>query len=139
MINQWNLYLPGKEPLLIDPERWCWEVYYEDDTVLKQFDDDGAYHPFADIDQKKPINKVQMVNDYHAPVVIYWKSGYKLIHFYTKNIMRVQAGVDIDTQPLESYRIYVFGYQYGHEKVMLAIMPDDAVIVIDDVERLQIS
>jgi hypothetical protein len=132
-------YQQGKEPIEIAPERWRWEIYYEDDSVLKQFDDDGAFHPFSDIDQTKPIHKVQMVNDDQSPIVIYWKSGYKLIHFYTKNIMRVQAGIDIETQPLESFRIYVVGYQYGHEKVMLAIMPDDGVIVIDDIERLQVS
>jgi hypothetical protein len=132
-------YQDGKEPIEIAPERWQWEIYYDDGSVLKQFDDEGKYHPFSDINQARPINKVQMVTDNKAPIVIYWKTGYKLIHFHTKNVMRVQVGVDIEMQPLESFRIYVFGYQYGHEKVMLAIMPDDGVIVIDDIERLQVS
>jgi hypothetical protein len=132
-------YQEGKEPIEIALERCRWEIHYDDGFVLKQFDDYGCYHPFSDIDQKRPINKVVMVNDDRVLTVIYWKAGYKLIHFHTKNVMRVQVGVDIEMQPLESFRIYVIGYQYGHEKVMLAIMPDDAVIVIDDIDRLQVS
>ena len=139
MPELWKLCLEGKEPILIAPERWRWEIHYVDGFILKQFDDEGNFHPFSDIDQTRPIHAVYMVADHHTPVIMFWKSGYKLIHFYTKNIRKVLVGADTPIEELESHRIYVIGYQCGHEKVMLAIMPDDAVIVIDDIERLQVS
>jgi hypothetical protein len=134
MPEEWKLYLEGKEPYVVDPERWRWEIHYVDGFILKQYDDYGRFHPFADIDQKRPIHAVHMINDNHNPIIIFWKPEYKLIHFYTKNICREHGTADE-----EWLRIYVVGYQYGHEKVMLAIMPDDAVILIDDMDRLEVT
>lgn len=134
MPEQWKLYLEGKEPVPIAIERWRWEIHYVDGTILKQFDDDGKFHPFSDINQSRPIHAVYMVSDHHTPIIMFWKPEYKLIHFYYKNICR-----DYGTPAEEHLRIYVIGYQCGKEKVMLAIMPDDAVIVIDDVDRLEVG
>jgi hypothetical protein len=132
--DQWFLYVDGKDPIPVDLERWRWEVLYKDGTGIEQFDAEGRFHPFSDIDRNKPIHYVQMVNDDHAPMRIFWRDDYKLISF-TYRPFCLNFGA-----PDEIYgKIYFLGFQCGREKMMWAIMPDDAIILIDDMDRLKVG
>lgn len=116
----------------VSPERWQWEAHYVDGTVLKQFDEStGLFHQFKEIDQDN-LHAFIMTCHGRPPLVLHWKQGYKLIHFYSNIIMN--AGTPAE----QRVRIYCFGYQNGNNKVIMCIMPDDGMVITHDHELIKV-
>ena len=117
----------------VQPERWQWVAKYLDGSILKQFDDEtGLFHQFKEIDQSKLL-AFYMVNPDHAPYVLHWIPGRKLIHFYP--VYKLDHG----TPNERIYRIYCFGFEGGGNKVIMCIMPDDGLIITDDHEKIKVK
>lgn len=116
----------------VSPERWAWEAHYNDGTILRQFDDSGIFHQFKEINQSK-LHHFAMVSKGKPPIILNWNVGYKLIHFYS-NIRLEIGGANERT-----YRIYCFGYQVDDHKVIMCIMPDDGIVITDDINRIKVK
>jgi hypothetical protein len=104
---------------IVEKEAYCWEAYYKDGTCLKQFDDDGQFHRFAEIDQSRLI-VFKMVGD--KTFSIPFKEGMKLIHYYDNYILHGNS--DQETR----FRVYCFGYEYMKGKVITKIYPNEILI-----------
>jgi len=116
----------------VQPERWQWVVQYTDGTLLRQFDpDSGLFHQFNDIDQSR-IHSFSMVCEGLPPFIIAWNPAYKLIHFYMNYIF------DANGPNQHSYRVYCFGYQHNGTKTIMCIMPDNGIVVTDDVNKIKV-
>jgi hypothetical protein len=113
------------------PEEWQWEATYEDGTSLKQFGDDGIFHQFVEIDQKR-LAVFKMVSPDHPEIytLLFSDPEMKLIHFY-RNIV-FNAG----TESEKRIRIYCFGYEKKIgtkvQKTILMITPSNGVIITED-------
>ena len=118
-------------------EVWQWEAYYEDGTVLKQFGDDGIYHQFSEIDQKR-LAVFKMVSREFPQVytLLFSDSEMKLIHFYRNTILN--AG----TEDERRLRLYCFGYEkrIGEkvQKVIMMIAPSNGLIVTENPDLVSI-
>ena len=114
---------------IVPQERWIWEAIYTDGSQLKQFDSE-AFHQFKEIDQNKLLC-FRMVSGEKVYSLLF-KPEQKLIHFY-RNIITKNGNKE------RFIRIYCFGYQEKDHKVIMAIMPNDELILTDDIERLKID
>lgn len=112
-------------------EIWGWEVQYEDGTILKQFDDDGIFHQFAEIDQNR-IAIFRMTSKHYSQTysILFADPGMKLIHFYRNTILN--AGTEFE----ERQRLYCFGYEkkigLKMQKVVMIITPTNELIITED-------
>jgi hypothetical protein len=119
----------------VTPERWVWECVFQDGTSLKQFDDsDGSFHQFREIPQDR-LSVFRMVNYETGRFFdIQWHPSRKLIHFYNNNIL------ENDTVRV---RLYCFGYETFFEgashTVLMVILPDDSLVVTEDIGRINIG
>jgi hypothetical protein len=121
------------EEITTTPEKWRWEAHYTDGTALLQFDDkEERFHQFKEIDQNR-LHYFAMVSEGKPPLILHWKPGWKLIHFY----MRYR--LDVGGPNERRLTVYVFGYQDGGHKVLTCIMPDDAIIITNDHEKVKIT
>lgn len=115
----------------VPAEVWQWEAYYEDGGVLKQFGDDGVFHQFAEIDQKR-LAVFKMVSPEHPQVytLLFSDPAMKLIHFYRNTVLN--AGTTAEAR----IRMYCFGYEkkIGDkvQKVLMMITPSNGLIVTED-------
>lgn len=119
-------------------ERWCWEAHYIDGTFLKQFDDNGIFHQFREIDQSKLLS-FKMVNHESGNVftLIFNPKIMKLIHFY-RNIV-----LNVGTSEEKKIKLYCFGFEkkfFGRtQKSLMAIMPSGELIATDNLDNLEVS
>jgi hypothetical protein len=136
MIPVWKFYpeQSGAETQEVSPERWAWVALYSDCTILEQFGSDGRFHQLKEIDVTKLIG-FQMVNllGVQQPILIHWKPGWKLIHFY-RNI-RLHVGTPEEV----AIRLYCFGYEANKQKVIIVIMPTDQIRIVEDVNEISIE
>ena len=66
-------------------EEWVWEVYYQDGTAIKQFDEEGIYHKTSEIEDK-PITSVRAVYVYdHSKTIKIEVESYKDIVYFYRN------------------------------------------------------
>lgn len=113
------------------PETWQWEAHYEDGTVLKQFDDQGIFHQFAEIEQSR-LAVFKMVSKKYSQVysILFSDPTMKLIHFYRNTVLN--AGTNAE----EHLRAYCFGYEKNIngkvQKVILMITPNNNLIVTEE-------
>lgn len=112
------------------PERWQWVAQYVDGTILKQFDDDGIFHQFREIDQSR-LHTFAMVNEGKPPFILHWRNGMKLIHFYNNYISFGSSGE-------MRIKIYCFGYEERGHKMILCIMPDDGIVITDNADSVKV-
>ena len=113
------------------PEAWQWEATYEDGAIFKQFGDDGIFHQFDEIDQKRlAVFKMISPKSPQVYTLLFSSPEMKLIHFY-RNII-LNAG----TESEERTRIYCFGFEkkIGKKvhKVMFMITPSNGLIITED-------
>jgi hypothetical protein len=127
-MTTWKFYRNGKTEE-VELERWRWEAHYTDGTILQQFDDKGIYHQFKEIEQDR-LKLFGMVHDTLPPQIILWRDGLKLIHFYKNYVLLAGTPEEI------RLRFYCFGYEYKGEKVINVILPNEGVILVDDVEKI---
>lgn len=130
-----HLFYPkdGSEPQAVEPEEWMWEVHYNNGNVFGQFDHNGIFHQFSEIDQEN-IGMVMLVSQHHPPVVIMWRLGLKLIQFMYRT-----GRLRIGTEEESYYRLPCLGYQDQCGPHILIVMPDGTVVLTDDVERIKIN
>lgn len=113
------------------PETWQWEAYYEDGGILKQFGEDGIFHQFAEIDQKKLVYfKMVSPNFPQVYTLLFSDPSMKLIHFYRNSVLN--AGTDEE----QHLRTYCFGYEKNIggkiQKTILMITPNNGLIVTEE-------
>lgn len=110
-------------------EKWKWIAVYDDGTQLKQFDDDGLFHQFKEIDQTRLVY-FHLVSDTGTTKSLIFKPGMKLIHFY-RNAVLENGQIRL--------RMTVIGWERSGEKTLIAIMPNDEVIVSDSLDNISFS
>jgi len=111
----------------VSEEIWHWEATYEDGSTLKQFDDEGIFHQFSEIDQTKlAVFKMTSANFPNVYTVLFSDPKMKLIHFYKNCVLN--AATEDETR----IRFYCFGYEinFGAKKVRVVnvITPDNELI-----------
>lgn len=148
----------------VQQEKWCWEVTYLNEHILKQFDpSDNSFHRFAEIDLTQ-VHVFRMVNrdDPKKSYQILINPAYmKPIHFY-RNLKTIITNLQSGEVQNELFsRAYVFGYETTEhlvikddkgnditsqfqlkntvKKTYFILMPDDNVIITDDVDKIQIE
>lgn len=133
-MSTYKFYHEDGQVDVVSPEKWSWEAHYQDGTVLKQFGDDFKFHQFKEIDQGRLLF-FQMVNTVGLPpVTLLFPQGAKLIQFMYRNFC-FNFG-----QPNEIRgKLYCFGYQLGVVKVLFVIMPDNSIMVVDDIEKIKLT
>ena len=132
----------------VDLEKWRWEAYYLDGSVIKQFDklDDehGEFHRFVEIDQSR-LHLFKMVSDnpqYHF-TLLFDPSYMKLVHFYKNSVKSVQAidmngNMETIGEPLMS-RGYMFGYESRGHKHFIFITPSGEIVITDDSDKVALT
>jgi hypothetical protein len=131
-MTEYKFYREGTGWETVAPERWRWVATYTDGTALKQFDDNGIFHQFREIEQDR-LARFDMVCEGKQPIVLQWSHGRKLIHFYTNTILRFGASDE------RRFRVYCFGYEEGKHKLIVMIMPDDGIVITDDHNRVKVA
>lgn len=122
-MTDFRVYRDGSEEY-----KWLWEAHYKDGTILKQREN-GVFHKFHEIQQDK-LSSFWMVAENHTPVVLQWRDGLKLIHFHRVTHLNIGASNEF------IYRLYCFGYEEGSTKTILTILPDDSVVISNNVEKM---
>lgn len=120
----------GKE-ILTSKEIWCWEAYYNDGTILKQFGDDGFFHQFKEIDQSK-LQLFRMVSDNFTQIysVPFDPNSMGLIHFYRT------VRLNVYTPQFKEIKCYCFGFEkkmkYNKDRHILVILPSGEVVLTEN-------
>ena len=114
---------------LVKEEKWKWVAIYKDDTILKQFDDDGNFHQFKEID----IDNLALwrITDGVRNIDIPMNPGMKPIHFYQRKRSKTM-GSDVEQQST----VYCFGYENTQseetDKLIYMIFENDFVVMTRD-------
>lgn len=127
-MNPFYKYIKDGEETYTSKEVWCWEAIYNDGSVLKQFDDDGMFHKFEEIDQNK-LELFRMVSDSFKQVysVPFNSDTMNLAHKYI--ITRLNVG----TPEYKEIKSYCFGYEKKNgDKHYIVILPDGESILCED-------
>lgn len=119
----WTFYRDGK-PEKVEKEKWCWECVYTDGTIIKQFDDDGIFHQFKEIDQSR-LFAFKMVSDTFTHTLL-WEEGMKLIHYYDEYFL------DVNGPNQRRITVYCFGYETAKEKRVFKIINNEIVMTNGD-------
>ena len=106
----------------VQAERWGWGVVYKDDTELKQFNEDGSFHQFLEIqwDNVKFFTMYKL-EDFSKRIDIPMSPEIQIFHFY-KNLVLENSSRKI--------RVYVFGWKDKNSGSMVYnfILPDDRIV-----------
>jgi hypothetical protein len=121
----------------VKPEVWQWEAIYKDGSILKQFDDNGYFHRFSEIDQSQ-LHVFRMVSDENPQSysILFNPSKMKLIHYYKNTIFHAATPYE------QRVRSYVFGYEMKafptlvKIKQLFVITPENELIVTDDINKI---
>jgi len=122
----------------INKEKWRWEAHYTDGIVLKQFDDNGVFHPFVEINQQK-LAVFKMVSDeVPYPYTLLFSPGeMKLIHFYKRIVLNAL------TKEEKRITLYIVGFEkniFGRTtKLFMVITPENELVVTDQLERIVVK
>lgn len=109
----------------VDIVRWVWSVTYNDGTELKQYDDNGVFHQFKEIDQDK-VNIFKMTNtETGKHFSIIKTAGMQIFHFY-RNIGTMVDGAN-------TRRIFVFGYKENGSTHYNYIIDDEIIMSSQEV------
>lgn len=115
----------------IELERWSWGVVYKDKTELKQFDVNGRFHQFCEIDANKVAMFVMFnTQDANKRIDLICKGNVQYFHFY-RNLFLEDGQI--------RHKIYVFGWKNKDTGICSYnyILPDDRLITADhDIENL---
>jgi DNA repair photolyase len=104
-------------------ERWVWGVIYKDGRELHQFDSNGVYHQFKEIEKENvKLFSMYKPNDMSKRYDIVVTEGMKISHFY-RNVKPFYLK--------KCVRIYVFGWEKDDKIVYHFILPDDRTITSD--------
>lgn len=125
--KKFKFYRDGKEEE-VDIERWVWVALYNDNSFLKQFDEEtGFYHQFKEIDQSRlSVFIMQSVSDPAKRYELHFREGMKLIHYYRNVVLNAATPQEV------RYRLYCFGFSEEGHKVIFQIYPNDMVAIGND-------
>lgn len=108
----------------VNPEKWSWGVVYNDGTELKQFDDNGYFHQFKEINQDEVkmfvmLQLEDIVKRIDIPLENY--KQYQIFHFYRQFVLYNDN---------RRVKVYVFGWKdkYNGATSYNFILPDDRII-----------
>ena len=113
-------------------EDWVWEAHYVDGSILKQFDDNGLFHQFKEIDQSllAVFKMVSIKSDNQTFVLPFNGAHMKLIHFYRH--VTLNFGDDNE----QKIKLYCFGYEetilYKTVKHLAILTPQGETIMCSD-------
>lgn len=117
----------GKE-IEVELERWIWGVVYDDGTELRQFDANGKFHRFQEIDQPRvKMFTMHRSDDIMKRIDMVLEGDCQLFHFY-RNIGQMSPD-----GKKQKWRIFCFGWKdrktgatsYNY------ILPDDRLVIAD--------
>lgn len=111
-------------------ERWVWEVTYTDGSKLSQFDTETlVFHQLKEIDQSKEfIFRMWNTAEEKPPITLVFNPQImKLIHFYRRGILD-----NLSTH----VTLYVFGYQIDGISHFHVLMPDDELLITNDISSV---
>lgn len=120
---QWFFTEEGKE-IEVPIEKWIWGVVYSDGTELKQFDANGRFHQFKEIELDRVILFVMVNVETEQRYDLVITPEVEPFHMY-RNVVLNAA-----TPGEQRVRIYCFGYKHkGAEKYLYNfIMPDGHLV-----------
>lgn len=113
----------------VKEEAWKWSVEYADGSVLSQFDKDGTFHMFKEIEAHRASKWVISNGDKNISIDV--SPEMKLIHFYRRRKTATMEG-----EELSSSTIYCFGYETPEEKIIHMIYPNDVVVTARDADAV---
>lgn len=109
----------------VELEKWMWHVVYIDDTELMQFDEEGFFHQFKEIDQNK-VKFFEMIN-VEKPEVRYsidkTEEVSQIFHFYRRARLNIYTDAEIHIT------IYCFGMKVRGISFYNFILPDGRLVV----------
>lgn len=111
---------------VVKPERWGWGVEYKDGTELHQFDAEGKFHQFREIDQENVVMFVMYkLDDPTKRVDLIVSGNVQYFHVYKRMILN--ASTEEETRPT----VILFGYKNKDtgETSYHYIFPDDHILV----------
>lgn len=114
----------------VEPVLWQWEAVYSDGVTLKQYDDDGIFHQFKEIEQNRLHLFVMKNAKTGQKFTLFFPQKAKLIHFYRNAICNVGTSFE------ERIRIFCFGFETKKTKQLFVILPNDELVIVDDLEKV---
>ena len=142
MLDKYKFVNQKGEIEWVEPERWCWEVIYFNNTELHQFESPescckGTFHQIKEIKwEEVKMFTMYKFNDMKRRIDLLVRPDMQIFHFY-RNIR--PAGVD------HFIKVYVFGYKTrgSSEAVYNFILPDNRVLVSNrdnvDLSKFELS
>lgn len=102
-------------------ERWAWGVVYKDGTELHQFDAEGKFHQFREIEQDKVAMFVMYQPGTNKRIDLPLRGNVQIFHVYR------HIGLDNWTRKVQ---VYVFGWKDLDTGAVTYnyILPDDRVL-----------
>lgn len=114
---------------IVYAERWGWSALFEDGSELKQFDESGVFHRVGEIDQEKLVLiTLYKLSDHTHYISVKWEKGMRLVHGYRQHIRHYDDG------RTEKTTIYRFGYKRAGRFWLNYVMPDDSIVLSDDID-----
>lgn len=118
----------------IELERWVWVAVYDDGSVFEQFDKDGRFHNFGEIDLMRIVSfGMRRANQDNVQYRIEIKPCMTPIHFYR------HRHLDVNSPNYRYVKTYCFGYKENKDgrasKVMMEILPDDSLLIFNHDDR----
>jgi hypothetical protein len=132
---EWGKKTDGVKVRDVEPENWIWEVHYTDGTIIKQFDDKFEYHEFGEIDTSKldylllrPFDRCNIPGliDRSNPGIRIELLGYSAVQSY----------FDMVLENGEKARVCCLELTSIASKIVIAVLPDNTIIITDDVKKL---
>ena len=111
------------EEEIVELEKWVWGVVYKDGTELRQFDSEGHFHQFKEIEQDKvKLFTMHRSDDLDERYDVVVTEGMQLFHFYRH----------VKPYYLDGYvKVYVFGWKKDGKESYHFILPDDRMVMSD--------
>lgn len=113
----------------VEPVLWQWEAHYDDGSILKQYDDEGFFHQFKEIDQSRLKCFIMRNVENGRCFTLIFPPRAKLIHFY-RNIIK-----NVGTLLEERERTFCFGYEVRGFKQLFVILPNGDLIITNELGR----
>lgn len=107
----------------VEPERWGWGCIYLDDTELHQFDANGIFHQFKEINLPEiKMFVMYKLDDMKKRIDMPITEDMQVFHFY-RNIKPFYSD--------KFSKVYVFGFKKNGVASYHFILPDDRLIICD--------
>lgn len=108
----------------IELERWVWGVVYKDGAELHQFDSEGTFHQFKEINLAEvklfTMYKPEEMDTKRYDIVV--TEGMQIFHFYR----------NIKPHYLNHFvKVYAFGWKKDGKASYHFILPDDRMVMSD--------